>query len=117
MRFSAIVLLSALVLAFPASMVSAGDLPAGHPNIDALKDKLVATHAGVVTEAISATSYTYLHVKGDGGEEWLATSQMDIKPKSKIRWNDGSIMTNFTSKSLNRTFDKIRFVEVVEVQK
>jgi hypothetical protein len=107
-----------LLILIPASVLAA-DLPAGHPPIDsqAPTAESEATHSGSVLEALPAGSYVYVRVKGDNGEEWLAGPATDLKVGSKVQWNDGHEMTNFTSPSMKRTFDKVRFVEILKVAK
>ena len=105
----------------PAVPAAPTTMPAGHPAMGSMMAAPAAspkaTHAGSVTEILPAGPYIYIHAKGAEGEEWLAASALDLKPGASIKWNDGSIMNNYQSKSLNRTFDKVRFVEVVEVVK
>ena len=115
MKYSINATIAATAVIIASSMASAisADLPAGHPPISGTSLP-VPSHTGVVTEAFPVSSYVYLHVKSADGEEWLAGPSLDIKPAAKVRWNDGAIMKNFMSKSLNRTFDSIRFVEVLE---
>jgi len=117
MRISLVAVLFALTLAAPLSQ--AADLPAGHPPIGETTTKAPTppSHSGEVLEAIPAAGYVYLHVKGPEGDEWLAAPAADLKPGTKINWNDGMMMQNFTSKTLNRTFPAIRFVEVAEPAK
>ena len=103
----------------PAATAPTG-MPAGHPAMGTMAPAMEApkaTHAGTVTEVLPAGPYIYIHAKAAAGEEWLAASAIDLKPGASIKWNDGSIMSGYQSKSLNRTFDKVRFVEVVEVVK
>ncbi len=115
MRITLLAATLAVVLAAPMAGAGAADLPPGHPPMDqATTTAAKPTHSGVVLEAIPAAGYIYLHVKGSDGEEWLAGPAADLKPGTKIRWNEGMVMRNFTSKTLKRTFATIRFVEVVE---
>ena len=104
----------ALFLCTPFADVWAADLPAGHPPIDHAQKAIQPSHNGEVVEAVPAAEYVYLRVKGSGGDEWLAALASDLKPGTKIRWNDGLVMRDFTSKTLNRTFASVRFVEIVE---
>ena len=116
MRLILIALGLALSLAVPVAQ--AADLPAGHPAISGSGAKITPpSHSGEVLEAIPAAGYVYLHVKGPEGDEWLAAPAADLKPGAKIVWNDGMMMQNFTSKTLNRTFPSIRFVETAEPAK
>ncbi len=117
MRVLSVYIGLSVFLASSSMPVFAADLPAGHPPIDQSQQQPVANHSGEVTEATPAAEYIYLHVKGSDGEEWLATMKSDIKPGTKIKWNDGFVMRNFNSKTLNRTFESVRFVEVAEPAK
>lgn len=100
----------------PASVMAA-DLPAGHPPVSTAfpsSESEQPTHNGEILEAIPAASYIYVRVKGDNGEEWLAGPVSDLKPGMKAQWNEGHVMANFTSPSMKRTFDKVRFVEILK---
>jgi len=110
MRISHLAYAVMLCIATPAL---AGDLPAGHPPLPATK-VTIPSHSGTVSEVFPAPGYIYLHVAGPEGDEWIAGPAADIKTGAKIRWNDGAIMKNFASKTLGRTFETIRFVEVIE---
>jgi len=104
-----------LLLSSPAF---AADLPKGHPAITpeqaAPAVEELPIHSGVITEAIPTGSYIYLHVKTDAGEEWLAGPAADLKVGSTAKWNEGHVMHGFSSPSLKRSFDSIRFVEVLK---
>jgi len=100
----------------------AADVPAGHPPMGSMSappaaEAPKATNAGKVAEVVPAGPYIYIRVTITGGEEWLAAAGRDLKPGAQIRYSDGMIMTNYQSKTLNRTFDKVRFVDLVEVVK
>ncbi len=71
--------------------------------------------SGTVVETMDALNYTYLQV--DTGEEtfWVATTKMPVKVGDAVVVPDGTVMTNFPSKELNRTFDSILFVSAVMV--
>uniref|UniRef100_C6E3I8 Lipoprotein n=1 Tax=Geobacter sp. (strain M21) TaxID=443144 RepID=C6E3I8_GEOSM len=97
-------------------------LPQGHPTIDAaaLKEaqsKAAAATAGAlqaitgkVVETMDAGGYTYIRLERDGGEKiWAAVPAMETKVGDELTLAPGNTMTGFTSKSLNRTFDKIIF--------
>ena len=72
---------------------------------------------GKVVEVIDTSMYTYLQVATDKGSVWLAASKTDIAKGVNIAYPNGAVMSNFYSKSLNRTFDKIIFLDKVEVLK
>lgn len=70
-------------------------------------------HVGKVLSLTTAAGYAYLEVETAQGVRWLAASQAPVKVGDTVTWQGGSVMTNFTSSSLNRTFDQIIFVAEV----
>ena len=70
---------------------------------------------GAVTVKVKAVeqveNYTYLLVKGKGPEYWMAVSSTEIEVGEKISYQGGMIMEDFYSKELDRTFDKVLFLE------
>ncbi|MBI5428884.1 MAG: hypothetical protein HY938_00300 [Nitrosomonadales bacterium] len=72
---------------------------------------------GKVLDVIDTSMYTYLQVSGDKGPIWLAASKTKVAKGATIGYPNGAVMTNFYSKSLNRTFDTIIFLDKVEVLK
>lgn len=84
---------------------------------DKQKSAIVATQPGgaamhnvTVEEVIQTTSYTYLRVKEDKVEYWIATVKEDLTVGSRYSFGDALEMVNFKSKELDRTFDRIYFV-------
>ncbi len=65
--------------------------------------------AGKVVETMNAGGYTYLCLEKDGKRGWTAVPIMDVKVGDEISLMPGAEMGPFTSKTLNRTFDKIIF--------
>jgi hypothetical protein len=84
-----------------------------------MPDKLPAPaelpNQGKVLSSIDANDFTYIEVERAGAVEWIAASKMPLKPGSTIRYEDGSVMTNFYSKLLKRTFPSVMFVGHVAV--
>ena len=72
---------------------------------------------GKVLEVIDTSMYTYMQVTSDNGPIWLAGSKTNVAKGANISYPTGATMTNFHSKSLNRTFDTIIFLDKVEVIK
>lgn len=72
---------------------------------------------GKVLEVMDASIYTYMQVSSDKGPVWIAASKTSVPKGATISYPDGAVMTNFTSKTMNRTFDKIIFVDKVKVEK
>ena len=71
-------------------------------------------NSGVVKSAENAAGYTYIECETDAGQVvWLATPETNIEIGGRVSWQGGSKMTNFSSTSLDRTFDEILFVQGV----
>ena len=90
-------------------------LPAGHPSLDVGKmaqavPGLTLTQKGQVLSAMDVPQYTYIEVMQDNKTRWLAAPTVVVKKGDTIQFDDGNIMTNFNSKTLNRTFPSITFV-------
>lgn len=71
--------------------------------------------SGKVAETMDAAGYTYAQV--DTGKEkiWVAGQQTALKVGDEVYIPGGSLMTNFESKTLNRTFDRIIFAPSIQV--
>jgi len=77
------------------------------------KDVAAGVHKVVCQEVLQTTEYTYLRVKEDDIENWLAVPSMDAKVGSTYYYENGMDMVDFKSKELNRTFAKVIFLESV----
>lgn len=71
---------------------------------------------GIVLETINAKSYTYMRLKGEKGEFWAASNSVNLKKGEKVILDKVYPMDNFHSKTLDRTFKKILFVQNIAVQ-
>jgi hypothetical protein len=65
--------------------------------------------SGKVVETMDSGGYTYVLLEKKGKKTWVAVPQMPVTVGQKLELQPGAEMGNFTSKSLNRTFDKIIF--------
>ena len=73
-------------------------------------------NSGVVKATENAAGYTYIQLETETGQVvWLATPETDMAVGTHVSWRGGSKMTNFTSSSLDRTFDEILFVQGISV--
>lgn len=108
-------LLAAAALAAP---------PPGHPSPAQAMEMLMPDkppapselpNEGRVTSSMDANEFTYIEVERGGATEWVAAPKMTLTPGSAIRYEEGSVMTNFYSKLLKRTFPQVRFVGHVAV--
>ena len=109
-----------LALAVFSSLAFAQPLPAGHPPMatksegKGVPDAQLPQKAKVLS-SIDAAGYTYLEVTQNKKTLWLAGTKVAVKKGDVIRFDDGMVMTNFNSKTLNRTFPSVTFVNRVVV--
>ena len=68
-----------------------------------------------MTDTISAGQYIYLQLDEQGAETWLATLKLPVSPGDEVEYLGGNMMQDFYSKSLDRTFDAIRFVSRIRI--
>jgi hypothetical protein len=68
-------------------------------------------HKIEVLETMNASSYTYMRVEEGNREYWIAVPQITVNKGDVFYYSKALEMNNFNSASLNRTFDKILFVE------
>ena len=97
--------------------------PPGHPSADQAIGMLIPdkpeskdlTQTGEVVSTLDANEFTYVQVKRNNTEEWIAVPLMVLKPGTAIRYEEGIVMAEFFSRLLKRTFINIRFVGQIEV--
>jgi hypothetical protein len=71
----------------------------------------IDVHEVIAKQSINTGSYTYVLASENSADIWIAIPLTDIKVGETYYYQGGMIMTNFKSKELNRTFDKIMFLE------
>jgi hypothetical protein len=108
-------------LAFVAGLFACSNEPSGTvPSTPAGRQEpapaeTLAAHqdtadSGRVMETMDVAPYTYLRLDdGAGHEIWAAVPQTRVEIGEMVALEGGAVMTNFTSKSLNRTFASIIF--------
>jgi len=73
---------------------------------------------GFVLETIDNDGYTYLLVLSENSQrEWIALPETPTAVGDKIEYPEGKPLTNFNSKTLHKTFDKIMFVPSIKIIK
>jgi hypothetical protein len=72
--------------------------------------------AGKVVETMNATGYTYICLEKDGKRGWSAVPATTVKVGDEIEILPGTEMGQFSSKSMNRTFDNIVFSRGIKGQ-
>ena len=65
---------------------------------------------GIVVSVLDTTGYTYMELENSGRRFWIAAPTTQVKVGDHIRFVESMTMTNFSSKTLNRTFHRIIFV-------
>ena len=119
LRSGAAVLLC-LTLVSAASVLAAP--PPGHPSPGQARELLLPDqpnkellNEGKVLRTLDANEFSYIEVSRAGAVEWLAAPLIAIKPGSTVRFEEGSVMADFYSKLLQRSFTSIRFVGAIVV--
>ncbi|HYA27148.1 MAG TPA: hypothetical protein VEE82_04040 [Thermodesulfovibrionales bacterium] len=91
-----LLMVSALVL-----FAAVDGIPADSPSTSPISGKVI--------ETMDSGGYTYALLEKDGNKIWVAVPQMKVEKGKNMSFQPGGVMENFTSKTLNRTFDKIIF--------
>lgn len=65
--------------------------------------------SGKIAETMNSGGYTYILLEKEGQKTWVAVPEMKANVGQDIALQPGHQMLDFSSKSLNRTFDKIIF--------
>ena len=74
---------------------------------------VAAATAGAVLETMNSGGYTYAKLDLGSEQVWVAGPETKLAVGDKIDMVGGTLMTNFTSNTLNRTFDRIYFVNAL----
>jgi hypothetical protein len=93
-----------LLLAVLATLVVSIGWAAGNPAAPQS-----ASVQGEVIEVQDVDAYTYLRLKTAQGETWAAVNKAPVKKGAKVTIENATVMTNFESKTLKKTFDRIVF--------
>lgn len=70
---------------------------------------------GIVSETIGVESYTYIRINQKDQDIWLASTPIEVSNGDQVRYSGDIQMNDFYSKSLERTFPVILFVNQIEV--
>ena len=65
--------------------------------------------SGTVAETMNSGGYTYIKLDMGGKARWVAIPLTEVKAGQQVKLQPGIEMGNFTSKTLNKTFDNIIF--------
>jgi len=65
--------------------------------------------SGKVVETMNSGGYTYVSLENNGTKTWVAVPATAVTVGQEVTCQPGMEMKNFTSKTLNRTFESIIF--------
>lgn len=86
-----------------------------HDKLQALKQqKTQLPNEGTVVHIQHASMYTYLNVKSNLGDIWLAGPRIEVQVNDRVKFSKGVSMSNFYSKELQQQFPVILFVSKIE---
>lgn len=68
-------------------------------------------HKVTAEEVLQVNGYTYIRVLEDGKEKWLAGPTAAVETGKEFYYGNSMEMKNFESKELDRSFEKIYFVD------
>jgi hypothetical protein len=69
----------------------------------------IPTSTGTIIETMNASGYTYMLIERGAEKTWVAVPATNVEKGATVDYYQGMVMNNFTSKTLNRTFDAIVF--------
>jgi hypothetical protein len=113
----------------PAGMPAQGQMPPGHPGgatpgadphagMKAQEIPAGVGKKGTVTQTMNSGGYTYVEAADEKGQKtWMALPEIKVNVGDKIEFPETPPITNFQSKTLNRTFDKISFIPGIRIVK
>ncbi|HIJ97077.1 MAG TPA: hypothetical protein HPP94_15340 [Desulfuromonadales bacterium] len=106
----------------PSAAPAQNSMPTGHPALNAdpkafegkaTKEQLrkagIEVISGKVLETMDSGGYTYILIACGDKKVWGAVPTMEVKVGQEVELLPGQTMTNFNSKSLNKTFDSVIF--------
>ena len=117
-----VVMIALTTLALTVPALSSAAPPPGHPTPEHAGAMLgIAAPAELpftarVVEAHDSNSYTYVLVEDEDGQRWLAAPRTALTPGTMVRHSDGTLMRNFHSKVLNRTFAGVFFIAAIRAE-
>ena len=75
------------------------------------------THTAKILQTIDAAGYTYIKVQEGHKTYWIAMTQRKVDIGESISFDEQGWFSQFHSKALNKTFDKILFASDPTIQK
>jgi len=72
-------------------------------------------HKGKVLTTMNSGGYTYIEFEEDGIKNWAAAPEFQVAVGDSVEFEGALPMKDFTSKTLERTFELIYFINVVRI--
>ena len=69
---------------------------------------------GTVAETMNAAGYTYVLIESEGNRTWVAAPELAVSVGDVVQTEPRMAMHEFTSKTLNRSFEVVYFVSAVD---
>jgi len=69
---------------------------------------------GTVLETMNSGGYTYVLLETDRDTRWAAARETAVSVGDVVQVSEGMAMTNFQSRTLNRTFELVYFVDAIQ---
>ncbi len=100
-----------LIFSLNACTGNEGNESMQSPESGATKSAAIPADAisGEVKETFNSGGYTYINVDSKGESVWVAVPEINVKVGDTVNLLNGTVMENFKSNTLKRTFDKIIF--------
>ncbi|MDX8385596.1 MAG: hypothetical protein R8M11_03655 [Gallionella sp.] len=107
----------------PDATGATGELPPGHPVVNNTEPEAPSDDApdvemverATVISTINIPQFTYIEVQQGDQVRWLAAAEIILEQGDKIKFDAGSTMFDFNSQVLERSFDRITFVNRVAI--
>jgi len=101
--------LAAIILAVPpAGAETPKETGPTRKSVPAVEQQAIPI-SGKVTEILASGGYTYVNLLHDGVKTWVAFPTIPVTIGQNLTLVPGYEMKNFSSKTLNRTFDRVIF--------
>lgn len=104
--------LTILAAACLALAACGSETPSG-ADVAAVPDAELTGNKGQVLSVIQVPGYSYIEVRNNGRNLWLAGNPVEVTEGEIISWADAAMMRNFQSKTLDRTFEELMFVSAI----
>ena len=84
-----------------------------------IEDKSSAMNvlSGEIIQIVDVDSYTYMELKSDDGNIWIAAANILVEKGNVVYYSNPLLMKDFYSKTLDRSFSQIYFVNKVYFNK